>query len=75
MKKLAIVVFLALFAPVAAAQDNGKSIKQAIEKVKKETGGRILSTSERTIAGQRIIRVKLLDKDGVVRYVDVKAKP
>lgn len=74
MKKLAIVVFL-LLAPVAIAQDNGKSMKQAVEKVKKETGGQVLSITETTIGGQRVIRVKVLDKDGVVRYVNVKAKP
>ena len=74
MTKQAIIVFL-LFAPTAFAQDDGKSAKQAIEKVEKETGGRVLSASETTIDGQRVIRIKVLSKDGVVRYVNVKAKP
>lgn len=75
MKKFAVVVFLLLSAPVAVAQDDGKSAKQAIEKVKKDTGGQVLSAKVKTVGGQRVIRVKVLDKDGVIRYVDVKAKP
>lgn len=75
MKKLALVVFLLFSAPVVVAQDNGEIVKQAIEKVKKDTGGQVLSTTVKAIGGQRIVQVKVLDKDGVVRYVDVKAKP
>ena len=75
MRKLTIVLLLFFSAAVAVAQDNGKSVKQAIAKVKKETGGQVLSTTVKTIGGQRMIRVKVLDKNGVVRYINVKAKP
>ena len=75
MKKLAIVLLLFFSAPLVVAQDNGESVKQAIEKVKKETGGQVLSTTVKTIGGQRVVRVKVLDKNGVVRYVNVEAKP
>jgi len=75
MKKLALVIVLFLSTTIAVAQDNGKGVRQAIEKVKKETGGQVLSTTVKTIGRQRMIRVKVLGKDGVVRYVNVKAKP
>ena len=74
VKKLAIVVLLFFSAVVALAQDNSESVKQAIEKVKKETGGQVLSTTVKTIGEQRVVRVKVLDKNGVVRYINVKAK-
>ena len=75
VKKLAVVAFMLLSAPVSVAQDNGKSVKQAIDKVKKETGGQVLSAALKPVRGQRVIRVKVLSKTGVVRYVNVKAKP
>ena len=75
MKKLAVFVFMLLSAPVTVAQDNEKSVKQAIDKVKKETGGQVLSATLKPVGGQRVIRVKVLNKNGVVRYVNVKAKP
>ena len=75
MRNLIVAIVLSLFATVGVAQGNGKDVKQAVEKVKKQTGGQVLSTSVKTIGGQRMIRVKVLDKDGVVRYVNVKAKP
>lgn len=74
MKKLFVAISLFLFATAAVAQGNDKNVKQAIKKAKKDTGGQILSTSEKTIGGQRIIRIKVLDKNGVVRYVNVKAE-
>lgn len=75
MRNLIVAIVLSLFATVGVAQGNGKDVKQAVEKVKKQTGGQVLSTSVKTIGGQRMIRVKVLDKDGVVRYVNVKTKP
>ena len=75
MKKLAILIVLLLFAAITVAQGNGKGVRQAIEQVKKETGGQVLSTTVKTIGKQRMVRVKVLGKDGVVRYVNVKAKP
>lgn len=75
MRNLIIAIVLSLFTTVAVAQGNGKDVKLVVEKVKRQTGGQVLSTSVKTIGGQRMIRVKVLDKDGVVRYVNVKAKP
>lgn len=74
-RNLFIAIVLSLFTAVAVAQGNGKDVKQAVEKVKRQTGGQVLSTTLKTIGGQRMIRVKVLDKDGVVRYVNLKAKP
>ena len=75
MRNLLVAIVLSVFTIVAVAQGNGKDVKQAVEKVKKQTGGQVLSTSVKTIKGQRVVRVKVLDKDGVVRYINVKVKP
>jgi uncharacterized membrane protein YkoI len=75
MKQLAFLVCLSLLAPNAVAQNGADNLKQAVAKAKKKTGGQVLSTSEKTVDGQRVFRIKVLDKNGVVRYVDVKAKP
>ena len=72
MRSLFIAVLLFLFAAVAVAQGNGKDVKQAVEKVKKQTGGEVLSTSVKTIGGQRVIRVKVLDKDGTAELFSIK---
>ncbi len=74
-RNLFVAIVLSLFTTVAFAQGNGKDIEQAVEKVKKQTGGQVLSTSMTSIDGKRMIRVKVLDKDGVVRHVNVEAKP
>lgn len=75
MKNLFVAIVLSLFATVAVAQGNGKDVKKAVEKVKRQRGGQVLSTSVKTVGGQSVIRVKVLDKKGVVRYVNVKVKP
>jgi hypothetical protein len=66
---------LVLLASAAAAQSGSGDMKKAIEKVRRDTGGQVLSANERTLEGRRVIRVKVLDKNGVVRYVDVEKKP
>jgi len=75
VKKLIFVLSLSLCSVFAAAQDNVQNLQQAVAKVKKATGGQVLSTSEKNVDGQRVFRIKVLDKKGVVRYVDVKTKP
>lgn len=75
MKK-SVLVLLACFLPAfAAAQDGGKKLSDAVARVKKDTGGQVLSAKEKTVDGQRVFRIKVLDKKGVVRHIDVKAKP
>lgn len=72
--KLFIITLSLLLCPlIAAAQHKVEDVKQAVARVKKETGGQVLSTSEKTVDGRRVFRIKLLDRKGVVRYVDVQA--
>ncbi len=75
VKKLIFVLSLSLCSVFAAAQDNVQNLQQAVAKVKKDTGGQVLSTTEKNVDGQRVFRIKVLDKKGVVRYIEVKTKP
>ena len=75
MKTLVFSLLLLLFPAFAAAQDGIRKLGDAVAKVKKETGGQVLSAKEKTVGGQRVFRIKVLDKKGVVRYIDIEAKP
>ncbi|MET0935162.1 MAG: hypothetical protein ABWX83_04190 [Luteibacter sp.] len=72
---------LCLASPLAAqADDQSMTLEQAVSKVQKETGGKVLSADTRLVERGRITeyRVKVLTLDGHVRVVPVRtetAKP
>lgn len=66
--------------PVAAQAEQTLTLEQAVSKVQKETGGKVLSADTRLVERGRITeyRVKVLTLDGHVRVVPVRtetAKP
>jgi hypothetical protein len=67
------LVALMLALPFAAAAQRAISVRDAVEHVQRETGGRILSAETVQIGRQRIYRVKVLTPDGRVRIVSVPA--
>ncbi|HDP89284.1 MAG TPA: hypothetical protein ENN42_04910 [Thioalkalivibrio sp.] len=56
-------------------QSAGLSLEQAVEQVRAETGGRILSAETVTRNGRRVHLIKVLTPDHRVRVVHVDATP
>ena len=71
---LAIALLALMLAlPDPAAAQRAISVRDAVERVQRETKGRILSAETVQIGRQRIYRVKVLTPDGTVRVVSVPA--
>ncbi len=68
--RLAFIVLLSLLAwlPVAAA-----TLKEAIEQVERETGGKVLSADTIRTRGTVVYRIKVLMPDGRVRVFQIPA--
>ncbi len=60
------------FKPIVLAK-SGLTLEQAAAKVKRQTGGRILSASESRKDGRKVYRIKVLLPSGNVRVVTVNA--
>lgn len=58
----------------ASAYAKGKSLEQAIEQVRKQTGGRILDASTVDKNGKRVHQVKVLTPDGRVKVITIPAE-
>lgn len=54
----------------AARQGNDRSLSDAVRRVQRETGGRILGAERVPYDGRDINRVKYMDDRGRVRYMD-----
>lgn len=54
--------------------DGGKTLSEAIEQVRRQTGGRILSAETRISGNREVHHVKVLTKDGKVRTVTVQGR-
>lgn len=57
-----------------AAQRDGISLDEAVARVRRETGGRVLSAETRANRGRTGYRIKVLLRDGSVRVVNVDAQ-
>ena len=71
---------LCLASPFAVQADQSMTLEQAVSKVQKDTGGKVLSADTRLVERGRFTeyRVKVLTLDGHVRVVPVRtetAKP
>ena len=67
-KKLLLATLLMLLISVA----NAMSLSQAVQKVKRDTGGKVLSAQTRVKGNQEVHFVKVLTQDGRVRTVRVQ---
>lgn len=56
------------------AQNAGVSLEQAVESVRKRTGGRILSANTQRKGGRTVHRIKVLTDDQRVRIIEVDAR-
>jgi uncharacterized membrane protein YkoI len=66
---LSIAAFVAAI-PAAAAP---MTLQEAIAKVERETGAKVLSAETKGGARQKVYRIKVLTRDGQVRVIDVPA--
>lgn len=56
-----------------AAQKNGcLSLAEAIEQVRQQTGGKILSAKTKVNGNREVHRIKVLTKDGKVRTIEIR---
>ena len=61
-------------APHLAAAQDGMSLAEAIESVRRKTGGKILSAETRVQGGREVHHIKVLTKDGKVRTHKVNGR-
>ncbi len=59
--------------PIVLAKSGGITLEQATAKVRRQTGGRILSARESHRGGRKVYRIKVLLPSGHVRVVTVNA--
>jgi uncharacterized membrane protein YkoI len=57
-----------------AARHDGISLDEAVARVRRDTGGRVLSAEARENRGRTRYRIKVLLPDGSVRVVNVDAQ-
>ncbi len=67
----AFALFSGIFALAAQAQE--VSLEQAVERVQKETEGRVLAAEEIDVGRRKVYRIKVLTREGSVRRVLVSA--
>lgn len=61
-------------ASLQVAQDDGMSLSEAIESVRRRTGGRIVSAETKVQGGREVHHIKVLTKDGKVRTHKVNGR-
>lgn len=61
-------------AQIVIAQSGGKTLSQAVEDVRRQTGGRILSAQTRVQGGREVHHIKVLTKDGKVKTYKVQGR-
>ena len=59
---------------VVAQADSGKSLNEAVEQVRRQTGGRILSAETRVEGNREVHHIKVLTKDGKVQTHKVQGR-
>ncbi len=57
-----------------AGGDAGISLNEAVQQVRQETGGRVLSADESSQDGRRVYRIKVLTPSGHVRVYVIDAQ-
>ena len=55
------------FQQIQVAQSDGMSLSQAIESVRRRTGGQVVSAETRVQGGREVHHIKVLTKDGKVK--------
>ena len=74
MKRLLIVCMLALLAAFWSPSGAAMSLHEAVQKVQRDTGGRVLSAHSERRGDATIHHVKVQTRDGVVRTVRITVR-
>lgn len=61
-------------ADIRVAQDDGMSLSEAIESVRRRTGGRVVNAETKVQGGREVHYIKVLTKDGKVRTHKVNGR-
>jgi hypothetical protein len=61
-------------APFMIAQAGGKSLSEAVEQIRRQTDGRILSAETRVEGNREVHYIKVLTKDGKVKTHKVQGR-
>ena len=56
------------------AQNSGKSLSDAVEQVRRQTDGRIISAETKTKNGREVHHIKVLTKDGKVKTHKIQGR-
>ena len=59
---------------IRLAQSGGKTLSQAIEQVRRQTGGKILSAETRVKGGREVHYIKVLINDKQVKTIQVNGR-
>jgi hypothetical protein len=59
---------------IQTAQNNGMSLSDAVEQVRRQTDGRIISAETRTSNGREVHYIKVLTKDGKVKTHKIQGR-
>jgi len=59
---------------IQTAQSNGMSLSDAVEQVRRQTDGRIVSAETRTSNGREVHHIKVLTKDGKVKTHKIQGR-
>ena len=59
---------------LGATQGGGKSLSEAIEQVRRQTGGQILSAQTKVSGNREVHHIKVLTQDGKVKTVKVQGR-
>jgi hypothetical protein len=72
--RAALVLVLVLAAMDAAAEERNMKLREAVDQVQRDTGGKILAAQTVGHGSNRTYRIKVLTTDGRVRVVQVPAR-
>lgn len=67
------LIFVLGLPGVSAAQQDGITLDQAVKRIKSSGDVKVLSAERVTRGDERMFRIKVLTRDGRVKYVWVKA--
>ncbi len=73
-RRAALAALAALFAVTAAWAEKTITLQQAIDKVERDTHGKVLSAETKHFGRHTIYRIKVLTRDGQVRVIEVPAE-
>jgi uncharacterized membrane protein YkoI len=73
IRPVAVAVFACVAAFAAASADAAASLQDAINKVERDTHGKVLSAETKHNGRSTVYRIKVITREGQVRVIEVPA--